>query len=159
LPKYDQLGAEWDAANDFEPNDVIPLANLINVGPANTLTRHIFPINNFVTSDSDQDYYRFEALAGQRYVIQTFDVQKDASGIGTGLYLYNNTGTELANDSFGTNGEGSVNAQITFTFTNAGTYFVRVAERRFYDWTGTYSIRVCTAQCTQSVFLPMVVRR
>jgi hypothetical protein len=157
LPRYGQ-GATWDASNDYEPNDVPELANALSVGPAGAQTHQIFDHANFVTSDGDQDYYRFDAVAGRTYVIQTFNVQTDTNGNGTSIYLYNSSGTELKNDRTGSNGVGSVDGQVTFTFSNSDTYFIKVLRRIFITWTGTYSIRVCERSCTRAVYVPLVKR-
>ncbi len=127
LPRYDQPGAAWNASNDYEPNDTIDLANELRVGPAGAQTHSIFAHANFVTGDSDQDYYRFNAVAGRPYIIQTFNALANASGYGTGIYLYSSGGTAIIDDRYGSKGTGNVDAQITYTFPNAGTYFIRVA--------------------------------
>ena len=164
LPKYDQPGAEWDATNNFEPDDVIALANLLNVGPQHAVTRSIYSNENFVADDYDEDHYRFEA-AWQQYIIQTFDVQKDASGVGTGLYLLNRAGTMLANDASSSKGAGNIDGEIAFTFTNAGTYFIRVARQVYNKWAGPSSLRVCVESCAiapltdqKIIFMPFVQR-
>jgi hypothetical protein len=149
LPKYGQPEVERDPVG--EPDDVIPLANLLELGPAQAQTQQISAYDNVVSDAPDQDFYRFDAVAGRSYIIQTFNVQENSGGNGTGLWLYNEGGTKLADDVYGRNGEGNVDAQITFTFTNSGTYFVRV--RQFSSltgssWSGPYSIRVCEGQCS-----------
>lgn len=156
LPKYGEPGASWDTAA-LEPNDAIPLAYQLNVGAERALRGQIAPNNSLVSADADHDYYRFNAVAGVTYVIQTFNVEEDTSENGTGLYLYNATGSELANDRFG-RAPGAIDAEITFTFATSGTYIVLVKDEEFSDWTGNYSLRVCVESCTQRVFLPMIRR-
>lgn len=162
LPKYDEAGAGWDSTKDYEPNDVLELAYLLELGPDQAQTQQIFNDSNLVSPGSDHDYYRFTATAGQSYVFETFDVQSDSSGDGTGLWLYNETGTELANDRHANNGTGNVHARITFEFTSGGTYFLLVKDEDFAQWYGTYSVRACETSCApvldQFVFLPLVVR-
>lgn len=155
LAKYDEPSAGWDAQDDAEPNDAIPIANALEVGPNNAVTHQLAPYTSVVNANSDHDFYRFNAEAGKTYVIQTFNVQEDTSGDGTGLYLYNSTGSELANDKYGSD-TGNVDAEIRFTFATSGTYFVLVKDEEFSDWSGPYSLRVCDGSCTQDVFLPVV---
>jgi len=74
LPKYDEPDAAWDASNDNEPNDVIVLANEIGVGLNNAQTHQLFNHSNYVTNNSDYDFYRFTAEAGRTYVLETYNV-------------------------------------------------------------------------------------
>jgi hypothetical protein len=153
LPKYDQPGAAWDGANDSEPNDVHELANQLALGPTNAVTRQIQANTNIVSGDEDQDYYRFEVQAGQRIVIQTFNVQVTSGNVGTGLTLFNSTGTKVS-DSVA--GRGNIHREISITLPNSGTYFALVTQQPFSSWTGTYSFRACIDSCQQQVYLPLV---
>ncbi len=141
LPKYDEPGAAWDASNDNEPNDVMVLANEIDVGLNNAQTHQLFNHSNYVTNNSDYDYYRFTAVAGRTYVIETYNVQGTGTRA-TGLWLYDSSGSEITNDRFGTNGTGNVNTRITYTFSTGGTYFILVKDAEYTTWTGTYSLRI-----------------
>ncbi len=141
LPKYDELGAAWDATNDYEPNDVMVLANELEVGLNNAQTHQLFNNNNYVSNNSDYDFYRFTAVAGHTYVIETYNVQRSSS-TATGLWLYDSSGAEITNDRYGNNGTGQANARITYTFSTSGTYFVLVKDALYADWTGTYSLRI-----------------
>jgi hypothetical protein len=154
LPKYDEPGAAWDPSNDYEPNDVLSLANTIALGPENALSRQLFNHSVYITNNSDHDFYWFHANANQTYVIQTFGIQ--ATGRATGLWLYNSTGTELANDEFGNSQTGQ--ALIEFTFATTGNYFILVKDCTYCNWTGAYSVRVCEESCLQNVFLPAIVK-
>jgi hypothetical protein len=155
LPKYDEPGAEWDGENDDEPNDVMPLANAIAVGAENAQSHQLFNHSIYVTNAADQDFYWFHAEAGQSYVIETFGIQ--ATGRATGLWLYNASGTELANDAYGNLETGA--AQIEFTFLASGNYFVLVKDCYYpCNWMGPYSVRVCEESCLQKVYLPVIVR-
>ncbi|MEM8529488.1 MAG: PPC domain-containing protein [Chloroflexota bacterium] len=165
LPQYDHPDAEWDAENNFEPNDTFSTANLLEVGSENAVNRRLFDHSGFVTNGSDYDYYRFEAKAGQTYIVQTFNVQENTSGDGTGIYLYNPEGSIIADDERGRNGEGSIDAEIVQPLTVDGTYFILVKDERNANWTGAYSLRVCENNCAQSnptpsgsVFLPLIIR-
>ncbi len=140
LPKHDEPGADWDPENDYEPNDVLSLANHIEVGSEKAQTHQITPNSAYVSNGPERDFYHFNAAAGRTYVIETFNVQTNASDDATGIYLYDANGTELADDYCGCNGTNNVNARITYTFSAAGTYYVLV--RGYNNWTGTYSLRI-----------------
>ncbi len=155
LPKYDQPGAAWNEANDFEPNDLPELATRLELGAASAVNRQIQLNANLVSGDIDVDYYRIEVAAGQRIVIQTFNVQVAAGNVGTGLVLFNSTGTRVSNSVAG---RGNVHREINAILPNAGTYFVRVTRQDFSSWTGTYSLRACVDVCQQRVHLPLVRR-
>ncbi len=154
LSKYNEPGAAWELTNDYEPNDVLPLANAITVGAGNALSRQLFNHSIYITNDSDRDFYWFHADAGRSYVIETFGIQ--ATSRATGLWLYNATGTELANDANGNYETGE--AQIEFTFVTSGEYFILVKDAQWVNWTGAYSVRVCEDSCLQKVYLPAVIR-
>ncbi|GAB4577799.1 MAG: hypothetical protein Fur0022_05310 [Anaerolineales bacterium] len=141
LPKYNE-GGEWDPANDDEPNDVKELANEIEVGLSNSQTHQLFDHTNYVTNDSDYDFYHFSAEAGQTYVIETYNIQGTGGGSATGLWLYNESGTWITDDRYGQNGTGNANARIVYTFSTTGTYFILVRDDWSVNWTGTYSIRI-----------------
>jgi hypothetical protein len=142
LPQHDQPGAAWDAENDFEPNDTLELALEIDVGLENARTHQLVPHSSYESNDSDYDYYRFTADANSTYVIETFNIEATENNEATGLWLYNSTGNELANDSGGNEGTGVANARIVYTFIQGGTYYVRVKDAYIADWTGTYSLRI-----------------
>lgn len=142
LPKHDEPGADWATNNDYEPNDVLELANEIQTGLSNSQTHQLFNHSNYVTANSDYDYYHFNAQAGETYVIETYNIQGTGSGHATALYLYNDSGSAIADDRYGSKGTGNVNARIVHTFSTTGTYYVLVKDDASYNWTGTYSLRI-----------------
>lgn len=147
LPKHNEPGASWDAANDNEPNDVLELANAIQVGLNNAQTHQIFDHSSFVTKDSDFDWYYFTAEAGQTLLMETFNVQ--ASGRATSLWLYNSSGSEITSDRSGSATTGA--ATITYKFITTGGYYLLVKRSQFLAWIGTYSIRLqCVSSCPAS---------
>jgi len=156
LPRFGEPGVDRPASG--EPDDVIPLASAIETGVAGAQTHAISANANRVSRGADRDFYRFDAVAGREYVIETVNVEEDTDSNGTGLYLYNEGGSELADDEFGNNEEGRLDAQITFTFANSGTYFVMVTRERFSSWSGSYSIQVCEERCTGRLYLPLIRR-
>lgn len=142
LPKHDEPGAGWDAANDNEPNDEPALAIELALGVTQAQTHQLAPTMAFVTNDADRDYYRFRAEAGRTYVMETYAIQAAASNMATGLRLYNASGVELAADQAGSRGTGGVNARLVYTFATAGTYYLAVTEGVYTTWAGTYSVRL-----------------
>jgi len=123
LPKHDENGAGWDTENGYEPNDKLALANHIEIGLDKAQTHQLNPkSSNFVNSGSDRDWYYFNAESGRTYVIETFDILANASNNATGIYLYDESGIELANDMSGDNGTNNANARITHTFSRSGVY-------------------------------------
>ncbi len=154
LPRHDEPGAAWDAANDNEPNGLLELANEIQVGLSNAQTHRLFDHTSFVTNDSDYDWYHFTAVAGQTLILETFNVASTTRA--TGLWLYNSLGAEITSDPNGNNRTGT--AKITYRFITAGTYYLLVKRSQFQTWNGSYSIRICVNSCQQGVYLPFVVR-
>ncbi|MBK7896779.1 MAG: PPC domain-containing protein [Anaerolineaceae bacterium] len=141
LPKHDEPGAEWSSVNDNEPNDVRELANQIGVGLSNAQTHQLFNHQNYVTNNSDYDYYWFTAEAGRTYVIETYNIQGTGANA-TGLWLYDSSGAEITNDRYGQYGTGNANARLQHTFLTSGTYYILVKDDLSFNWTGTYSLRI-----------------
>lgn len=141
LPKYNQPGAGWDPAADYEPNDTKEIANAMTIGLGGAVTRQLADHTSFATADSDNDYYVFTATAGRTYVIEIYNVAGTSSRA-VGLWLYNNTGSAITNDQYGNNGTGAVNARIIFTASASEAVFIQVKDATFEEWAGTYSLRV-----------------
>jgi len=144
LPKYDEPGAVWDSENDYEPNDVLDLANHIEIGWKNAQTRRILSNSAYASKYYDRDFYYFNTEAGKTYVIETFNIQANPSRNATSLYLYDSNGNELDKDFWGCDGNGdgtnNANTRIIYKFSAAGTYYIMV---KSYDkWTGIYSLRI-----------------
>jgi plastocyanin len=143
LPKHDEQGSGWNSENDYEPNDKLALANHIETGLDKAQTHQLDPkSSNYVNSGSDRDWYSFNAESGRSYVIETFDIVANASNNATGLYLYDASGIELANDRYGQNGTNNANARIIHTFSRSGVYYILVLDDYSTDWAGTYSLRI-----------------
>lgn len=143
LAKYDQEGASWSESNDFEPNDVLELANELKVGVDKAQTHKLFDSSNFARDGDDIDFYHFTPTAGRTYVIETFNIQGSYQYDATGLWLYNGAGTLLQQDQYGDYGTGTANARLIFNAINSEPIFVAVARSgRNYSWTGNYSIRI-----------------
>lgn len=78
-------------------------------------------VNRLFDIADDEDWIRFDAVAGQKYVIQTMNL---AAGVDTVLELYDTSGTNLlaANDNY----HGGPASRIDWVAPADGTYFVRV---------------------------------
>ncbi len=115
--------------NDAEPNSTFAEANTLAINTETT--GHIGYYSNYAT-DYD-DWYRVEIPAiGQIQIIET-----TSADLYSGIYLYDETGTNLI-----TGDAGQKNGSDTVTYKNltAGTYFVRI-----YNWNysyGSYSVKV-----------------
>jgi hypothetical protein len=155
LPKFDEPGAAWDIANDAEPNDVRELAYHLAIGADNAQVHALSNDSSYETNFIDQDMYRFNAEAGQRYVIETFNVPPSStySIFRSGIVLINTDNNELATYEEGEDTLPSVDARIEYTIMEAGTYFIKVTSPR--GWTGQYSVRVCQNSCVYKVYLPV----
>jgi murein DD-endopeptidase MepM/ murein hydrolase activator NlpD len=97
----------------------------------------------------DQDWFRFDAIAGQQYQIATGSL---GTGVSTALELYGLGGTEiLASDTDG--GE----AYLEWTAPLDGTYFVRVfpASGSAIGCSASYQIRISGGVKT---YLPLILK-
>jgi hypothetical protein len=143
LAKYDEPGASWDEHNQYEPNNSIYLANKIDVGLHNFVTRTLFDNRSLMTNTSDYDYYYFSAVAGNSYVIETFNIQGQRNSKATGLWLYNSAGTLITDDAPGIDGNDDANARIILKATGNDIYYIGVGKSSFTThWYGTYSLRI-----------------
>lgn len=134
LLKYDQ-GGTWDGAQ--EPNDTWQTAYLLNVGANNAINTTIYPRGPYSTNTGDYDYFRFNAVLGNWYVIETFNV---ASTLNTYLSVYDiDGGTQLNYDY--DSGTGNGEARIIWQPPQTGIFHIRVrADSSTQE--GTYSLRV-----------------
>jgi hypothetical protein len=128
LNRYDQ-GAVWDAGG--EPNDT----------PFNALLIEDFgaPVKQTMSDRGDRDYFRFYAVAGRHYTLETLNLR---GYLNTELWLYNVNGTsQLGYDN--NSGSGVVDAHLGWTCPIDGLYFVRVGEDGDDD-IGFYQFRILT---------------
>lgn len=154
LPKYNQTNANWDTIS-FEPNNRIDNAYQIATGWENALQSTIEPRNEmYSTNRADRDSYRFEAVAGQTYVVELFNVSNTLSlksnryncGEGTknhaGMWLgiFDPFGNEVVRQCTPT-GAANVHNSVQFTAGNAGIFHIVVYPHE-NSVAGSYSIRV-----------------
>ncbi|MFT5526534.1 MAG: hypothetical protein ACI9HK_004511, partial [Pirellulaceae bacterium] len=117
---------------EIEPNSTIPTAqdvddldwnvlDDVNIVDATTVSHTSIE----GTGDGTYDYYSFEVTAHNREM--TFDI--DYNDFDTVLFLFEADGTQLAFDDDTVNpGSGNNASNITYTFSNPGTYYVAVAK-------------------------------
>jgi len=155
LPKYGEAGAAWDAQT-YEPNNSEANAYALSLGHGQAITAAIEPRDSLYTTNSgDDDWYRFEAIAGRTYVVELFNVSANL-GLGTALYYCNGangyyrgmalfafdttTNTPVARQCL-LGGSGNVLTTLSFKATSTGTYTLLVYGHVPTE-AGTYSLRV-----------------
>jgi len=111
--------------------------------------------HNFDKPD-DQDWIKFEAEAGQTYIIKTFDLETTSD---TFLYLYDTDGSTLlaSNDDYGE----SLASRIEWEAPIAGTYYVLVKHwNPNHGGCGTsYSIKVADAGDELILYFPLIYKQ
>jgi hypothetical protein len=106
-----------EGADAFEPDDDFASARAIAVdGAPQTHTFH---------TSTDVDFVYFEAEEGQKFVMETGDLQGECDTV---LSLYDQSGTELAYDDDA--GEEALSSRIEWTAESAGTYYVKISDFR-----------------------------
>ncbi len=131
-------------ADDSEPDDSFYRAASISTNGA--LTNRLFDIAE------DQDWFSFNAAAGESYVLEAKNL---TAGVDTIIKVYDQDGlTLLASDDNSGNGAAS---QLEWTSPQDGTYFVQVtpASGSSYGCNATYEFSV---QGGYSIYLPAVIR-
>jgi len=95
------------------------------------------PVPGEFESEGDEDWFRFDAVADQRYVIETGNL---ADGCDTFMALYAPDGTLLSFDDDGGYGLAS---QIAWTAPSSDTFYIRLTHFSPYG-TGSYQIWIRT---------------
>ncbi len=104
-----------EGADPYEPDDTP--AQATGIGSDGTRQTHTFH------TTTDVDFVSFVAREGQRYTIQTGDLQ---SGCDTTIYLYDVAGFELEYDDDA--GEDSVASRIVWTAPSTGVHYVKIRD-------------------------------
>jgi hypothetical protein len=170
LPRFGEPEASWENSI-FEPNNRAINAYAISRGASNALQAAIEPRSeNFSTFFSDVDWYRFEAVEGQTYVVELFNVATTLNAFGpacnggaTGLsmLIYSPAldTTPVAGSCGATERSGSVQTRARFQPTSSGIHYIRLFPNNSAR-SGAYSIRVCDGECqvTNRVYLPILRR-
>lgn len=168
LPNHDAAEASWNPAT-YEPNNVAIAAYALKAGRAGALTSSIEERNSsYSTNRVDQDWYRFEGVAGETYTVELFDVKltNDRNGNGCTTFVGGSRGIGL--EVYGPalepilsecspSGSGNVHHRRQFKAGLDGTFYIHVAPGG-NDVSGTYGLRVLTPSDAFRAFLPLVRR-
>ena len=134
LLSYDN-GATWDGFH--EPNDNWQTAHSIGVGRENAVFTTVYPRGAYNTPTGDYDWFRFNAILGHRYVIETFNVDP---ALNTFLAIYDINGTSQIDYDYGS-GTGNGEARIVWQAPQTGDFFIHVRAESS-SASGGYSLRV-----------------
>ncbi len=130
-------------ADSSEPDDTVEAAKTIPTD--GTQISRLFDIAD------DEDWGRFNAMAGMKYVIQTSNL---AAGVDTMVQLYDINGANVlaTNDNYG----GTLASRIDWIAPQDGTYFIRVSRTASsaYGCNATYKLSV--TQMNQ-LYLPLIL--
>lgn len=130
---------EWLVNGSSEPNDTIEIAAPIEIGLTNQQEQSIYQRNSqYITVQSDKDYFRLSAEANKTYTVEVFNVAADLGT--TELAIFDERGTLIRSINY-CNGNGDICNRVEFTVSLAGTYFAFVAPTNDNKF-GTYSVRV-----------------
>jgi murein DD-endopeptidase MepM/ murein hydrolase activator NlpD len=127
-----------------EPNDNYYAASLLP--PNGTPQSQLFDIA------TDEDWFRLEATAGGKYVVQTSNL---AAGVDTTLEIFDRDGlATLASDD---NGGGNAASRLEWHAPASGTYFIRVTQApgSAYGCSASYDVSVSQELW---VYLPIALR-
>lgn len=101
------------------------------------------PVNAAINQAEDEDWYRFEAVAGRTYVIETFNASSSFNISGQlwmWAQVYDSSVNEVARDYFN-NGSGDVVAGVQFIAGITGIHYIQVRAASRNN-SGNYSLRV-----------------
>jgi len=153
LPQHDDINSTW-STETFEPNNRAGSAYELQLGAANAVRTNLEERRTpFSTNRADVDWFRFEAIADETYVIELFDVDASLATIASssctnanykGLFLIT---TDASENEIGRQckpvGAGNVHTILTIEPTETGTVYVQVASNYLAGFdNGDYSIRI-----------------
>ncbi len=153
LPKHDETGASWDVET-FEPNNRAMNGYELVVDAEPLRSRIEGASNVYSTSRSDQDWYRFNVVSGNSYVVEILDVDggivnsearyncEGSTRTHSGFWLgvFDDTVTEISRQCI-PNGTGNVHTAIEFTASRNGTFYALLYPHSG-DAAGEYSVRI-----------------
>jgi serine/threonine protein kinase len=149
LPKHDRDGAAWNPETQ-EPNNLAVNAYLLE--PGRPLASSVEERNiSYSTDGGDRDWYSFDTMAGETYVIELFDADKrlstgsgsacrGSSYRGLGLRVLDPLFTEIAVECR-PDGAGNMHHRLQFKAGLDGTHYVEVVPNSD-DLAGNYKIRL-----------------
>lgn len=111
------------------------------------------PAERILDIPVDEDWFRFDAIKGQEYVISTSNL---APGVDTILSIYNSDGVTLmeTNDNFDNNSA----SKITWSAPLSGTYFVKVSMAIGSEYGCESSYEINISGDSLNIFLPMITK-
>ena len=107
--------------------------------PASSGLFTAFAVGSF-SSTSDQDFWRFNAEAGDRLNVR---LESELTGVNPQIQLQNASGSNLQN----VNGSGNLAVMQNYVFSTPGTYYLRVLTPQVHS---RYEMRVDQARGTQT---------
>ena len=144
IGNFDLQGPLLCPADTLEIDDNYYVASTISTD--GTRVSHLFDIAQ------DEDWHKFNAIAGKKYVVQTNNL---ASGVDTIVQVYDIDGvTVIATDD---NGGGGKASRLIWQAPIDGTYFVRVsrASSGTFGCNATYQVSITPPT---PLFLPLIRR-
>lgn len=125
--------------DETEPNDTQQSAQALTIIGAES------PVEARMNATDDVDWFSFEAVAGQSYIVETFNVAGAVNTRGYALQLrvFDVNGTVVKEDTGSqSNGAGNTNSGVSIGPTQSGRYFIQVYHYNSYRGTGPYSLRI-----------------
>jgi len=131
-------------ADALEPNDNYDGASVVQTDGSE--------VSNLFDIAQDEDWFKFLAVAGTEYAIQTTNL---AAGVDTALEIYDTDGvTLLTSDD---NGGGGQASSLAWQAPRDGLYFLRVSRAADSEYGCAASYRLSVAQ-SRRLFLPLILR-
>jgi len=153
LPHHSDTQASWNRES-FEPNNQVINAYEVGVGAENSFTSELEARpSGHISRYVDLDYYRFQAVKDQSYVIELYDVDNNLNVQGSGgcisstrsgMYIiaYNQSGNKIGSNCM-PNGGGDVHTYLKVTASEAGTIYIRIGlNHRTANVSGKYRVRI-----------------
>jgi len=130
--------------DDLEPNDNFDQSSIIPIDGT--------PVDSIFDIDQDEDWFRFEAIGGKRYFIQTSNL---SLGVDTFLQIFDTDGVTVlaSHDNSGSNNS----SQITWQAPRDGQYFIQVSQvdNSAYGCSEIYQLKIALLN---GIYLPVIVR-
>jgi len=123
-------------------------------GQSNPITVNGAPQHHNFSKQFDEDWLRFEAVAGVEYTIRTSNL---AGAVDTALWVFDSDCTTLLayNDDASV---GDVTSRIVHQAAHSGTVYVKVTEFFNRGDCGSYDLSITGGLTEYRVYLPVVVR-
>ncbi len=132
----------------YEPNDDYAQAQSISPGS---------PIQAYICTDQDADFFKFQVTAGQRITIDLTDIP---AGTDYDLWLSDPGQNQVASST----NSGQADERIEHTAASSGVYYVSISPYAGSSATQPYRLRVAlsgggSTPAPQRLYLPIISRR